>query len=170
MLNSEIVIEEMTQYLRTVLEKPHPVFGGLPICPFAQQARIHNKIKFFVHRFESKDLLDSSDLLTAIRQFDPTQHDVLFVIHPDKKAMSSSDLDQFVATLNQQLSSLHLTAFGGHPDDRFEIQGVQTRHDPYLNITVQSNVKLKRASELLTKTKYYENWTQDNLKAIGYPH
>jgi hypothetical protein len=170
MLDSEMVIEEMTQYLRTVLEKPHPVFGGLPICPFAQQARIHNKIKFFVHRFESKDLLDSSVLLTAIRQFNPTLHDVLFVIHPDKKAMSSSDLEQFVTALNHQLFPLHLTAFGGHPDDRFEIQGVQTRHDPYLNITVQSIAKLKRASELLTNTKYYDNWSPDNLKAVGYPH
>lgn len=169
MSNPDQVVEQMTEYLRTVLEQPHPVFGGLPICPFAQQARINGKIKFFVHPFGSNNALESACFLSSIQQFDPTQHDVLFAIHPDQQAMTAADLETFVVHLNKTIFPLQLVAFGGHPDDPFQIGGVQTRHEPYLNITIQAIAKLKQASDLLRKTKYYNNWTPDQIRIVGHP-
>ena len=164
------VIAEMTQYLRDTLEQPHPVFGNLPICPFAKQARLNDQIRFFVYAFTAADLEMTSPLSSAIAQFvQSKKHQVLFMIHPDPQAMKLDRLLAFVERLDQQIQALHLTALGGHPDDSFNIQGVKTRQEPYPNVTIQSIEKLKQASDLLANTRYYENWTPDSLKMVGHP-
>ncbi|KAM3098363.1 DUF1415 family protein [Phormidesmis sp. 146-12] len=164
------VIAAMTQYLQDVLEQPHPVFGGLPICPFAKQARLHHKIDFQVQRFRLDDLTSSSPLMQMIHQFAQTrQHDVLLLIHPDCQVTSFDRFQQQVDRLNTHLQPLDLTAFGGHPDDAFNIQGVRTRQDPFLNLTIQSIAKLTQASTRLATTHYYDNWTPEALNSVGYP-
>ncbi len=166
------VIAAMTQYLQDVLEQPHPVFGDLPLCPFAKQARLQSKIDFQVQRFQLDDLASlSSPLMSIIQQFAQThQHDVLLVIHPDPQTMISLDRFQHgVDCLNTHLQPLNLTVFGGHPADPFHIQGVRTRQDPYLNLAIQSIEKLRLASARLATTRYYENWTPAALKAVGHP-
>ncbi len=164
------VIAEMTRYLCDTLEQPHPMFGNLPICPFAKQARINDQIRFFVYAFTPADLNIASPLSSAIAQFvQSKKYQVLFMIHPDPQAMELNQLLAFVEQLDQQLRALHLTALGGHPDDSFNIKGVKTRQEPYPNVTIQSIEKLKQASNLLTNTRYYENWTPDSLKMIGHP-
>ena len=170
MLEEATVIAEMVQHLHDVLEQPHPVFGGLPICPFVKQARIKNKIDFRVQAFEMGDLDPASPLMLYIHHFAQVRsHDVLFLIHPIKQALSLSQLEQFVECLNKPLQLLQLTAFGGHPEDNFNVQDVLTRQEPYINITVQSIEKLKSASELLAATSYYDHWSSAALKAVGYP-
>jgi len=175
MPETEHVIAAMTQYLQDVLEQPHPVFGGMPICPFAKHARLENKIDFQVYRFQSKDLEPASPLIQKIQHFAQQQcaqtpaHDVLFVIHPDQQAMSCLALKEFVEHLNRPLQTLQLTAFGGHPEDDFNIQGVLTRREPYINLTIQAIAKLKRASASLATTHYYDHWTPEALQAVGYP-
>jgi hypothetical protein len=164
------VIAAMSQYLQDVLEQPHPVFGGLPICPFAKQARLQNKIDFQVQRFRLDDLDSSSPLMVMIHRFAETrQHDVLLFIHPDPPVMSLVQFQQQIDRLNMQLRPMHLTAFGGHPDDAFQIQGVRTRQDPFLNLTIQSIEKLSHASARLATTHYYDNWKAAALEAVGYP-
>jgi hypothetical protein len=164
------VISTMIQYLQDVLEQPQPVFGGLPICPFAKQARLHNKIDFQVQRFRLNDFASSSPLMGMIHQFAKTrQHDVLLIIHPDPPVISLVQFQREIDCLNRHLEPLHLTGFGGHPDDAFQIQGVRTRQDPFLNLTIQSIEKLSHASTRLATTHYYDNWTAAALKAVGYP-
>jgi len=160
----------MTQYLSETLEQPHPAFGNLPICPFAKQARLKGQIRFFVYAFSSNDLDASSPLLNEVEQFlHLQQHQVLFIIHPDRQGIKFDQLLNFVTQLNQQLQSFRLTAFGGHPDDLFNIQGINTRQEPYPNLTIQSVEKLKQASDSLKNTRYYDNWTPDMLESVGYP-
>ncbi|MGV0024849.1 DUF1415 family protein [Phormidesmis priestleyi] len=164
------VIAAMIQHLQDVLEQPHPVFRGLPICPFAKQARLQGKIDFQVQRFRLDDLTSSSPLMVMIHRFAKTkQHDVLLIIHPDPQVTSFAQFQQEVDRLNTHLEPLHLTAFGGHPDDTFQIQGVRTRQDPFLNLTIQSIEKLTHASARLSTTHYYDNWTAEALKSVGYP-
>jgi hypothetical protein len=164
------VIAAMMQYLQNVLEQPHPVFGGLPICPFAKQARLQSKIDFQVQRFRLDDLASDSLLMVMIARFAQTrQHDVLLVIHPDPPAINLVQFRQQIDRLNARLQPLCLTAFGGHPDDDFQIQGVRTRQDPFLNLTIQSIEKLSHASARLATTHYYDNWTAAALESVGYP-
>jgi hypothetical protein len=170
MPESAIVVDEMIQYMTTVLEQPHPAFGGLPVCPFAQKYRLQNLIQFHVHPFSSDDLSESSTLMEVIKTFKArSQYEVLFVIHPDRHALSVEQLQSLILALNESLQGLELVAYGGHPDDSFNINGVYTRREPYINFTVQTPDKLKGASQLLEKTPYYKNWSLENLRAVGFP-
>ncbi len=165
------VIDRMIEYMQNHLEKPHPVFGGLPICPFARAARLQNKICFQVYPFSlNTDLNVDAPFLRTIRAFGQTnQYEALMVLHPDQQAMTLDELQQFVDTLNEAIAPDGLLAFGGHPNEPFNIQGVYTRHEPFINFTVQTSQTIKEASDFLLKTRYYENWSAESMKQVGFP-
>jgi hypothetical protein len=164
------VLEAMIKYIQSRLEQPNSVFGGLPICPYVQRARLKQLIQFHVYSFDLTCLDPASELMMAIQEFKLQQHfEVMLIIHPDRNAISLTQLQLFVDALEQQLAPMQLTAFGGHPDDPFHIQNVRTRQEPYPNIAIQSIQKLKQASDQLSKTHYYDNWRTHNLKSVGFP-
>lgn len=168
MFDEQPIIEEMLQYIRNTLEQSHAAFGDLPICPFARQTRIKDRIRFFVYPFDFNDISSDSLLTTTINQFSRTQTaDVLMVIHPIREALDLSTFDLFLKQLNEHLLSAQLVAFGGHPQDLFNIEGVLTRQDPYVNFVVQSISELRQATQQLIKTRYYDRWSDANLKAIN---
>lgn len=163
------VIERMVQYLETVLEQPHPVFGGLPVCPFSKKARLQNKIFYQVLVLTLDQLQAGSELRRAIASFQESkQHDVLLFISPDEQALSVDQVSVFVEQLNQSLAPSGLTAFGGHPQDSFNVQGVYTRREPFINLTVQSLEVLQAASQQLARTAYYQHWSVENLQQVGF--
>jgi hypothetical protein len=165
----EVIIKQMIDYLETVLEKPHPLFGGLPTCPFSKKARLQNKILYRVIDLSFAELESGSNLLNAVQQFYSSRsYDVLLVICPDTEVLSVEQVNLLVEKLNQQIASMGLIAFGGHPADNFNIQGVYTRQEPFINITVQLLEVLKTAANYLKKTGYYQNWSQENLQQIGF--
>lgn len=167
-INKQQILVEMLEYISSTLEQPHSVFGGLPICPFARQARLNQQIQFVVYAFSLSEILNSTTPLSEIiHAFSQQQdHDVLVVIHPNSQVFSLLQFYDYLDRLNAQLSRLNLIAFGGHPQDHFEVQGVRTRQDPFINFTVQSRAKLKQASSQLHNTDYYKNWSDENLQAI----
>jgi hypothetical protein len=163
------MIAKMVQYLDTVLEKPHPVFGGMPICPFSKKARLQNKIFYKVLVLTMDQLQAGSELRRAIASFQEShQHDVLLFISPDEQALSVEQVQTFVEQLNHVLAPLGLTAFGGHPQDPFNVQGVYTRREPFINLTVQSLSVLQAASSQLARTAYYQHWSAENLRQVGF--
>lgn len=163
------IISQMIQYLETVLEQPHAIFGGLPICPFAKKARLQNKILFKVMTLQAVELALNADLMQAIEEFyGAACYEVMLVISPDTEALSVHQVDQLVINLNEKLAFLELVVFGGHPDDNFNIQGVRTRQEPYINLTVQPLEILKAASRNLQETNYYQHWSSENLRDIGF--
>ncbi len=167
--STDEIVSHMIHYLESVLEKPHSIFGGLPICPFAKRARLQNKISYKVLTLHSVELALNDQLMNAIGEFYIRDCcEVMLVISPDRAALSVSQVDQLVANLNERLAPLKLVVFGGHPVDDFNIQGVRTRQEPYVNLTVQSIERLKDASRHLEETNYYQNWSLENLQHIGF--
>ena len=163
------IISQMIQYLETVLEQPHAIFGGLPICPFAKKARLQNKILYKVMALQAVELTLNAELIQAIEEFYAAAcYEVMLVISPDTTALSVHQVNQLVANLNEKLVPLKLVVFGGHPDDDFNIQGVRTRQEPYINLTVQPLEILKAASRNLQETNYYQHWSSENLRHIGF--
>ncbi len=163
------VISDMLQYMKDFIEVPHPVFGNLPVCPFARKARLDRAIMFRVYRFAERDLEVNSKLMEIIETFNRDEDsEILLVIHPDRDRISLSEFQQFVEDLTRKLVSFDLVGFGGHPRDRFNIQGVYTRQSPYSHLAIQSKQQLKQVTPTLRNSGYYDNWTQDNLDAIGF--
>ncbi len=165
------VIEIMVEYMKDFLEKPHVVFWGLPVCPFARKARLESRILYKVYRFFTHtDLSPNSAVMKMISEFrQEERYEVLLVVHPEQQAMTQFQMEQFIDCLNEKVSAADLVAFGGHPNQDFNIQGVHTRKEPYLNFTVQSKQLLKQASDALLKTDYYNNWTPESLRYVGIP-
>lgn len=164
------IVSHMIQYLESVLEKPHSIFGELPICPFAKGARLQNRIFYKVLTLRSAELALNRQLMNALGEFYIRDcYEVMLVISSNPTALSVNQVDQLVANLNQRLAPLKLVVFGGHPADDFNIQSVRTRQEPYVNLTVQSIERLKDASRhLLEETNYYQNWSSENLQHIGF--
>jgi hypothetical protein len=163
------IVETMIQYLETVLEQPHPVFGGLPICPFSKKARLQNRIFYKVIALSMNQLHADSELRQTITLFhESKQHDVLLFISPDEQALDVEQVQAFVEQLNDLLAPLGLTSFGGHPKDPFNVQGVFTRREPFINLTIQSMTVLQAASGQLARTAYYQNWSAENLSQVGF--
>jgi len=147
--------------MRKFLEKPHPVFGNMPVCPFVERARLRNNILYHIYHFSSiHDLNLNSYLLKLIDEFTTsTNYEVLLIIHPEKEAMTLDESKQFTECLNEIISPKGLIAFAGNSHDSFNIQGVYTRKAPYLHLTIQTDKSIKTASDLLLKTHYYHNWS-----------
>jgi hypothetical protein len=165
------IIGRMMEYMQNFLEQPHPIFGDMPVCPFAQAARLKQKIFYRVYPFSSSEDLHSESalikLVETLHQSDT--YEALWVIHPDRWAMTLNELHGFVDKLNQAIAPMKLVAFGGHPHEPFNIEGLHTRQEPYINFTVQAHKKVKSASDTLLKTQYYDRWSAENLKQIGLP-
>ncbi|WP_413167163.1 hypothetical protein ACL6C3_10745 [Capilliphycus salinus ALCB114379] len=168
---SDKIIEQTIEYMMDFLEQPHPVFGGLPVCPYTRKARLSNKILYKVDDFYMNSSLNfDSNFIQTIQEFSQSQkYEVLLVLHPEPQAMTPEQTQEFVKGLNSIISAWGLIAFGGHPDESFNIQGVYTRRLPYINLTVQAEDLLTKASDTLLQTKYYHNWTPENLKDVGFP-
>lgn len=162
------IIAQMVEYMKEFLEKPHQAFQGLPICPFARKARVENRILYKVHNFSTAP---DDQVMELIREFcQEERYEVLLVLHPEAEALTPFQMQEFVVILNQKIIALGLIAFSGHPGQEFNIQGICTRQEPYLNFTVQFQQRLKDASDLLLKTTdYYQNWTAENLRDVGIP-
>ncbi|MBE9013113.1 hypothetical protein IQ250_23210 [Pseudanabaenaceae cyanobacterium LEGE 13415] len=166
MLDVDQVCKIMLEYIETSLETPHSLFAELPICPFVRVARLKHKLDLWVHPFDPSTEIDVS-VQQKIEEFCLAQKDVLLVIHPNPIAMNFAALNRFVERLNDSIDALGLVAFGGHPDDPFEVNGVQTRHDPFINFTIQRQQKLTTARKSLLQTHYYQAWNGDALEAVG---
>lgn len=156
----------MLEYIETSLETPHALFAGLPICPFVRAARLKHKLDLWVYPFDPIAQIDTA-VQQKIEEFCLHQKDVLLVIHPNPIAMDLAALTRFINMLNDSIESLGLFAFGGHPEDPFEVSGVQTRHDPFINFTIQRRQKLTDARQMLLKTNYYQAWDASALEAVG---
>src|SRR5262249_20927446 len=82
MIEDAQVIKDFLAHAENFIEKPHPVFGGLPVCPFARTIRLENKIDFLVvPALGARE----SELMALAEQF--TRQDlkeVLLVLYKDQ--------------------------------------------------------------------------------------
>src|SRR5262245_37511191 len=113
----DAVIAAMLRWSEEFIEQPQPVFGDLPICPFAKAARLRDTIRFEVRPFDVMDSLeDEGDMLTLIREFSQQpEFETLFVIHPKPARISVRPLETFVSRLNTRMAAqpatCHLQVF-----------------------------------------------------------
>lgn len=145
------------KYIQDFVEKPHPVFNNLSVCPFARKARLEGRI-----RIEVCDL--SQDVLSICRSFSPTDHDIMIVMHPDKTGVDKDDLELLAALVSTELG---YEVFTGHPEHDFRIGDLYTRREPYPNLQLVAPGLLAAAVAGLKKTGYYANWTTADLEYVS---
>lgn len=147
-------VDAMLQYMEEFIERPHPAFGGLPICPFAKGARQSGRILFVVtelgpgftgHVEEAEALLDQNF------------YELVIFVDPRKDA-PRRELCILFAQMRLDLKGMGVSVFDGHPEDDTRIAGVRTRRDPYPNIQLVRDRDLRLAEAALRKSPYYDKW------------
>lgn len=90
------IINEMLEHSKSFIEKPHPAFGNMPICPFAAQARISNRIRFLVTPLSMEAVQDGSELMLEINAFMEGKFDgdALICVHPSKADLQYEELEK----------------------------------------------------------------------------
>jgi len=149
------------KWLRTFVEKPHPVFAGMPPCPFARQARLQNKIKFIYYKSPAVWM----DLYADIVRCDFDKFDVLAMI-VEADQFSASETKRIAKDLNKSFKVDDVVVLEDHPNIPEKVKGVSLNNGRYILFLAQRLSKLNRFSQQLKKTNYYNNWTRKHLKDV----
>lgn len=174
MKSRDEITAEMLRWSEHFIEEPHPVFGGLPICPFAKAARLKRSIRFEVLSFASDPLEPDGRVMHLIGEFLGDEDlETLFIIHPETGRIDARALEAWIERLNARLAvsvvTRDLQAFEAHPDSEFSIGGVYTRRSPYPSFQILRRSLLKDASGSLLGSSYYDHFTPEMLAAVGMP-
>jgi len=170
------VVDSVLKWSAEFIEQPDDIFGGLPVCPFAQAARLKQTIRFEVRRFAFDDPLEpTGDILRLVREFirqvRAGRFETLFVIHPDPR-QSLTELLAFVARLNSRMAEGEFKGFQtfeAHPESYFRVGNLCTRRAPYPSFQLLSRALLKKSSDSLTDSPYYSRFSPEMLRVVGMP-
>ena len=156
------VMEQILTYMTDFLERSSTVFSNMPPCPYAKKERLSNKIYFL--ETELTEQGPSDWLLEEIRQFDQNQQWSTMLAYAPKMELDVQSCYDFAQRITDALTEIDILAIPLHPDDPFSVQGLRTRQVPCVMMLVQRRDFLSNAKDKLLKTKYYDNWLdQDGI-------
>ena len=153
---SNTIIESITNWMETFVEVPHPAFGNMPVCPYARQFRLANKVKII----EAKDnILEKAS--EVAKNWDNNIEAV--VVASDNLQIKNTEVHEKVQQMNKDYKSIDIVMLEDHPESKEYIGGACMNHGSLILIVIQRLSKLNKFSKGLRSTKYFDNWTQENL-------
>lgn len=139
------------------LSQPHQILNDLPICPFAKNAYLENKVKIL----EVTDYVrEITDQLTV---WDDDYEVVVFVCPHD---ILAAEFVENVGILNEKFMPSNLVLLEDHVDLEEKINELVFNNGKYNIVLVQRLDKLNQAAEKLHKTGYYQNWPKDYYEQV----
>jgi hypothetical protein len=144
--------EYLTKWVEEVLSVPHELLNGLPVCPFARQAIIENKVEFFRTSDYVKDIANKLD------NWDDSIHALVFVCDDDV------DPKQFVVDvkkLNLKYLDENLVLLEDHTKVDEPFHGIKFNNGKYNIVIAQRLKSINEASKHLARNGYYINWSDD---------
>ncbi len=155
------IVKALTENLVNFIEVPHPAFAGMPVCPFAKQARLKGLIDIKIVDFNLEEI---DDRIVNVVDFYFTNHEKLIIFaHPDKH-ICQIKLNRLGDLYEKRFPSL--VVFRSHPLNEFQVDGLYTRREPYPNLQFVTKQHLEEARSRLS-SKYYSKMSEDNLRELG---
>ena len=152
------ITQDIISWSKNFLEKPNKDLGGKPVCPFAKKTREDNKLRI-VEIKESKDFLNK--VVDECKLFGI--NDVVIVACNDM-TITSDELSDYVHALNKVFVRDDVYLIASYPDDEvigfLESEEFEPDNDFYM-VLIQSYQKLEDGSSSLSKTDYYEHWSDE---------
>ena len=149
-------------WMISFVEKPHPLLGDMPPCPYAQRARLENKVSM---RWISQAEPDSN-FWTHTENTDFNKTDVLILI-TDTDRWTCNEAYAVRCEMNHTFRRDDIVVLEDHPDYKEMIGSVSMSNGHYCLMFVQKKSKLNRFSNILKQTTdYYKNWTQAELDDV----
>ena len=167
--DKDTIIGKTSEYLHW-LTIPKKEFGNMPVCPFLDKELRDNQLYidiWYPHESSFMDIMESfllsgknSSLVVC-----PNTHTI------DYSEVSRKDIQKQITDLlrkNPQTDYLKCMIFSPYED--FEVAGVKTRSGaPYFLINVAPTEQLGKSHKDLTKTKYFDNFTEKELNKMNVP-
>ena len=153
--------EYITKWMQEFVEQEHPVFAGLPPCPYARQARLRGRVSM-IHMTSAEP--DSNCWHHIERtNFDATDALILIL---DPKRWTLKYTHDVVDQLNSAFMPKDVVVLEDHPRQREEIHGVVVNNGRYILLLCQRLSTLNRFSEVLKKKGYYDQWSKKNIADV----
>ena len=153
--------EYITKWMQEFVEKEHPVFAGLPPCPYARQARLQGRVRMIHMTYAEPD----SNCWHHIERTNFDETDALIVIL-DPKRWTLKYTHDVVDQLNSVFIPRDVVVLEDHPRQREEISGVVVNNGRYILLLCQRLSTLNRFSEILKKKGYYDQWSKKNIADV----
>jgi len=145
----------LTNWMKSFVEKPHPFLGGLPPCPYAQKARLDNKV---IMKWIS-DREDDGNVFIHIAN-ETFKHTEVLILITDRKRWTWQYTYKLRCELNRLFDKDDKVVLEDHPDYGEKIGNIDMSNGRYALLFVQKRSKLNRFSKILEKTTdYYKNWS-----------
>ena len=165
----ETIIGKVSEYLHW-LTIPKKEFGNMPVCPFLDKELRDNLLYldiWYTHDNQFMDLMESFLL---------SNKNSALIICPNTHTIDWSAVDRSI--IQKQITDLlrknpqtdYLKSLVISPYEPFSLAGVETRSgSPYFLINVGPTEQFGKAHKDLTKTKYFDNFTEEDLKKMKVP-
>jgi hypothetical protein len=154
-------IEYITRWMKEFVEQEHPVFAGLPACPYARQARLSGRVRM-IHMTSAEP---DSNCWQHISNTDFDKTDALVLIL-DPKRWTLKYTHDVVDQLNSVFMPRDVVVLEDHPRQKEEINGVIVNNGRYTLLLCQRLSTLNRFSEILKKKGYYDQWSKKNIADV----
>ncbi len=165
----DVIIDKVAQYLHW-LTIPKKEFGNMPVCPFLDTEMRNDMLYidiWYPHESSFMDIMESfllsgknSSLVVC-----PNTHTI------DYSEVSRKSIQKQITDLlrkNPQTDYLKCMIFSPYED--FEVAGVKTRSGaPYFLINVAPTKQLGKSHKDLQKTKYFQNFTEEEKSKLNVP-
>tara|TARA_Y100001951_G_C11280981_1_gene265332 strand:- start:256 stop:816 length:561 start_codon:yes stop_codon:yes gene_type:complete len=158
------ITEDILSWSKDFVELPNKHLGNLPTCPYAKTARLKGQIKI-VEEKKANNLL-----ITVIKQCEIIKQikERIIIVGCDDLSMTADELIDYVHALNHVFVPKDVYLMCHHPQDGGEDEPVEFLEDTewypeneFMMVLVQPFMELENASEHLSKTGFYDNWTKD---------
>ena len=165
----DTIIGKTSEYLHW-LTIPKQEFGNMPVCPFLDKELRDNQLYidiWYPHECSFMDIMESfllsgknSSLVVC-----PNTHTI------DYSEVSRKDIQrQITDLLRKNPNTDYLKCMIFSPYEDFEVAGIKTRSGaPYFLINVAPTKQLGKSHKDLTKTKYFDNFTEDEKSRLNVP-
>ena len=153
--------EYITRWMKEFVEQEHPVFAGLPACPYARQARLSGRVRM-IHMTSAEP---DSNCWQHISNTDFDKTDALVLIL-DPKRWTLKYTHDVVDQLNSVFMPRDVVVLEDHPKQKEEINGVIVNNGRYTLLLCQRLSTLNRFSEILKKKGYYDQWSKKNIADV----
>lgn len=159
MLDLTTVTQDITHWIETFVEVPHPALGGWAPCPYARKAR-------FDQDFEVRlGLAPMHDMIAISRSGLNGKSVVVFVYDPEYHAYLNFSKD--LNTANQEfLLPAGLLALEDHPAEIETVNHVVMNQGTYALALVQSVAELNEKAVALSKKNFYHGWNEEYLQDL----
>lgn len=140
------------------LTENRPELSNFPICPYAKQAIISQKFDIKPASYDSIE----AELTTC----DLTRYQVIIYYYEAYEQYTIEELRDKTAELNEKVRQRDMIVLENEPRRSFKLNGIATPFQGCYLWVVQQLSDLNEKSTQLAKTKYYDNWTEEQLEEV----